>query len=100
MGLTNNVLILIICHMLGDYFLQVDFIAKTKGDNWYHLIVHCILYLVPFIVVFGIDWRIYLLLIHHIIVDALKARYNKLNYLHDQLQHYFIIYMLYIVIGG
>lgn len=25
---------LIICHLIGDYVLQNDFIAKTKGENW------------------------------------------------------------------
>lgn len=39
---------LIICHLIGDYVLQNDFIAKTKGENWYHLLVHCLLYSVPF----------------------------------------------------
>ena len=35
---------LVMCHLVGDYVLQIDFIAKTKGENWYHLIVHCLLY--------------------------------------------------------
>ena len=34
---------LIMCHLIGDYVLQIDFIAKSKGDNWYHLFVHCAL---------------------------------------------------------
>lgn len=28
---------LVVCHLIGDYCLQSDFIAKTKGQNWYHL---------------------------------------------------------------
>lgn len=87
----NSILLLAICHVLADYFLQTDFIASTKGKNWYHLIVHCMLYVVPFIVVFGLDWRIYALLISHIIIDPLKARYNKITYLQDQILHYLIL---------
>ena len=33
--------LLVFCHLVGDYVLQSDFIAKTKGSNWYHLFVHC-----------------------------------------------------------
>lgn len=78
---------LIVCHLLGDYVLQSDFIAQTKGKNWYHLIVHCFLYSVPFAVVFGIDWRILLLIAIHIPVDALKARWQKIGYVADQVIH-------------
>ena len=91
MEYVNLILLLVICHMIGDYFLQVDFIARTKGDNWYHLLVHCVLYTVPFIIVFGLEWRIYSLLISHIIIDPLKARYNKITYAQDQVLHYLVL---------
>ena len=44
----------LIFHLIGDYVLQSDFIARTKGSNWYHLLVHCILYISPFVLCFGI----------------------------------------------
>ena len=96
MAITNTLLLLVVCHMLGDYFLQVDFIAKTKGVNWYHLIVHCMLYVVPFIITFGLDWRIYILLLSHLAIDPLKARYKKITYMQDQALHYLVllIYLL------
>lgn len=40
---------IVIAHLIGDYVLQSDFIAKTKGENWYHLFVHSALYVVPFL---------------------------------------------------
>jgi len=82
--------------MLGDYFLQGDFIAKTKGSNWYHLLIHCMLYVVPFIIVFGLDWRIYLLLATHIAIDPLKARFNRITYVQDQVLHYLIMIIYFI----
>ena len=97
MLILNNILEIIICHMIGDYVLQCDFIAKTKGSNWYHLFVHCILYVVPFVIVFGIDLRIYVLLLTHLIIDPLKARYNKINYIQDQILHYIVASMLYLI---
>lgn len=51
----NNVIHLILCHLVGDYVLQCDFIAKTKGSNLYHLFVHCALYCLPFVLLYGID---------------------------------------------
>lgn len=75
------------CHVLGDYFLQNDFIAKTKGVNWWHMFVHCITYTVPFAFIFGIDWRIGFLFITHLVVDSLKARWHKINYTIDQIIH-------------
>ena len=87
----NLILNLIFCHLIGDYVLQTDFIAKTKGDNWYHLLVHCFLYIVPFFYVFGMTWQLAVILITHIIIDSLKARYKIINYTTDQVLHYLIM---------
>jgi len=81
---------LIFCHLVGDYVLQSDFIARTKGENWYHLIVHCVLYCVPFYVAFGYTWHLTFIFLTHVIIDALKAKYNKLDYATDQMLHYFV----------
>lgn len=91
----ENILQIIFCHLIGDYVLQIDYIAQTKGKSWYHLLVHCFLYCVPFYVCFGHDWKLYCLLLSHIIIDALKARYNKINYATDQILHYVIGFALY-----
>lgn len=79
----EKIFVIILCHLFGDYVLQCDFIAQTKGSNWYHLLVHCFLYVLPFYICFGFDWRIILLLITHIVIDSLKARYKK-NQLHNR----------------
>ena len=50
----ETILLIMFCHLVGDYVLQNDFIAKTKGTNWYHLFVHCTLYILPFYVAFGL----------------------------------------------
>ena len=87
----TNCLLLMMCHCVGDYVLQIDFIAKTKGTNLYHLFVHCVLYLVPFAIVFGVDWHIGVLLISHFIIDMLKAKFKKISYVTDQVLHYLIL---------
>jgi hypothetical protein len=92
----NTLIYIILCHLVGDYVLQCDFIAQTKGKNWYHLFVHCALYIVPFIVVFGITWQLPIIFIMHLIIDPLKARYNKITYAQDQVLHY-LIALIYLI---
>jgi hypothetical protein len=94
----ENILRIIFCHLIGDYVLQIDYIAQTKGKNWYHLLVHCFLYCVPFYVCFGHGWKLYCLLLSHIIIDALKARYGKIDYSADQILHYVVALLLYLLI--
>lgn len=86
-----NCLLLVMCHCIGDYVLQNDFLAKTKGTNLYHLFVHCILYLVPFAVVFGVDWRLLILFASHFIIDLSKAKQRNMNYIEDQILHYWFL---------
>ena len=87
---------LVLCHLVGDYVLQSDFIAKTKGENWYHLFVHCMLYCLPFYPCFGFKWQLIVILVAHLIVDPLKARYKKINYIQDQVIHY-ITMLIYLI---
>lgn len=77
-------------HMLGDYVLQSDFIARTKGENWYHLIVHSVLYVLPFYLFFGFEFDLLLVGFAHFAIDAGKARFKQLTYAHDQILHYMI----------
>lgn len=88
----------IFCHLIGDYVLQIDYIAKTKGENWYHLLVHCLLYILPFRIVYGADWGLVILLVSHIVIDALKARYKKITYVQDQELHYATAFLLYMIV--
>ena len=84
----ETLLYCLIFHFIGDYVLQLDYIATTKGKNWYHLFVHCVLYISPFVLYFGIHECLWVFLfIPHIIIDALKARYDVVDYFTDQLLH-------------
>ena len=76
----HTIVLIVLCHLIGDYVLQCDFIAQTKGKNWYHLFVHCALYCVPFLIVFGWTWQLAAIFISHLIIDPLKARWNKITY--------------------
>lgn len=93
---------LFLCHFIGDYVLQTDYLAKTKGENWWHMIAHCMAYTTAFIFCFGFGWEILLLFLSHLIIDSLKVRANKkegntkgINYIADQLLHIsFLLFVL------
>ena len=94
----ETLFLIVICHLIGDYVLQIDFIAKTKGENWYHLFVHSALYVVPFYFAFGWGmngFELGLLLGSHFLIDASKARWNKISYFCDQCWHYTIAILLF-----
>lgn len=67
----------ILCHLFGYYVLQSDFIEKTKDSNLYHLFVHCALYCIPFLVVFGFNQCGFIaLFLTHLIIDVFKIKGN------------------------
>lgn len=96
MNILQKLILLIMCHLVGDYVLQSNFIASTKGKNWYHLFVHCVLYTVPFLIVFGWTWQLLIIFLTHMIIDPLKARYYKITYVQDQILHY-VITLVYLI---
>ena len=83
----EKILMLLFCHFVGDYVLQIDFLAKTKGINWWHLIVHSTLYLLPFYACFGASAVLIATWIIHFVTDACKARYGIIGYTADQTIH-------------
>lgn len=96
MDLLNVIFMIVSLHFLADYVLQTRFVAESKGQNWYHMIVHCTLYAFPFSIYFGFDWRIFVIIATHIIIDAGKARYYKISYVQDQILHFLILFGLYL----
>ena len=102
-GYMARYLILIILHLLGDFYLQTTKVAqcknarkgsecevckKCKDDswiNWKYLLVHSLLYIVPFLVLYIIMGGIYVtvvigvLLVTHILIDAISCYFNKKN---------------------
>ena len=87
---------LIMAHIVGDYLFQSPYIAEFKGKDHYILFVHCVLYVIPFVLIFGITWHLIPLFILHVIVDELKARHNLIPLWLDQMIHYItaLVYLI------
>lgn len=100
------IFLLISAHIFGDYVFQNEYIATTKGKNYYHLFVHCFIYTFCFWCVFFSFNKVELTLllfvfVSHFIIDFLKCRLNEKNsdksrvyYAIDQLLHYLVIAIL------
>lgn len=116
-------LILIILHLLGDFYLQTSKVAQCKnarkrvecgtcekcGDNsWMngkYLFMHSLLYVVPFVSLYFIANGAYVtvvicvLLMTHIVIDAVSCFFNKKSkqtivFIVDQFLHIGIIGVL------
>lgn len=50
-------------HLLGDYFLQNDWMAVNKSKfsalGWWACFIHCCLYSAPFLFYYNLNWHIY-----------------------------------------
>lgn len=42
----------LLCHLFGDYVLQSSWMANNKTKQWIPAIVHVLVYLIPFLLVF------------------------------------------------
>lgn len=88
--MVEKIITIILCHLVGDYALQSNYLAANKGKNWYLLLVYSALYCIPFIFAFGISIYVGIIFTIHVIVDALKARYDKIGIWEDQIMHYVV----------
>lgn len=98
-----NYLLLIILHLLGDFYLQTTKIARCKNAkkglacgeckkcedsawiNKKYLLLHSLLYVVPFVVLCFVAGAVYVtaiigaLFVTHILIDAVTCYFNRRN---------------------
>lgn len=92
---------LIMCHFIGDYFLQSDYLGLNKGKDWYIMLAHCILYSVPFYFICGFTIYQFLFLVAtHLIIDSIKARYKLITISQDQILHFIVLACMTVYIRG
>lgn len=104
----KNILWLMLAHFILDYPLQGEFLAKTKGSNWYSLLAHSIIYGLGMAFVFDMIgvyalWKVAVLCFSHALIDYKKATaidktIALTTYLYiDQALHIAINFILYAV---
>ncbi len=118
-----NYLLLIVLHLLGDFYLQTTKVARCKNAkkssacgkckkcgkhswvNWKYLMLHSLLYIAPFVVLYFIMGAVYatamitVLWVTHILIDTGTCYFNRKNkqtlvFLADQALHIGMIGLL------
>jgi hypothetical protein len=69
----------VVAHYIGDFPLQGDFLAKTKGKSDYSLFIHALIWagcVSAVLAYFGVFawWKVAFLLSGHFMIDRWKAR--------------------------
>lgn len=70
---------LIVTHFVGDYAIQTEFIAKNKGNDWYIMLVHSIIWAgcvcvgLQYLGLYSL-WKVLFLILGHALMDFLKTR--------------------------
>lgn len=106
-------LILFICHLLGDFFLQSSKMADSKKQSFKSLLKHCLIYSMMFLIAMGAFLKplyamipFVIIVLSHFAVDLIRTKidnkYNKLTiqfltFIIDQLIHLGIITTVYFV---
>lgn len=110
--------VMLILHMLADFYIQTDSIVKKKKEKLSGLFIHSLIYAVVFFIpttiisiVYRVPTFIYAALvvtISHFIIDCIKSfvenklkdnKYSMILYLADQFIHIGILYFSYVIFG-
>ncbi len=59
----------LICHLVGDYVLQTDWMAKNKTSSLFAALVHAFFYALPFVLITGLTWALFVIFSTHILID-------------------------------
>lgn len=88
----EKILHLLVCHALGDFWLQSAYLAEMKATSFYHLAIHSLLYIASFILVEGgtVSFKHILLFVSHLLIDGAKCC-GKISFATDQTLHYLVL---------
>lgn len=59
-------------HLIGDYLLQNDWMATNKTKDSFVCSIHCFLYTIPFYVIFGSGYYIWIIFGTHFFIDRFR----------------------------
>ncbi len=62
----------LICHLMGDYVLQTDWMARTKISSLSAAIVHALVYSLPFTLITGFSWALLVIFATHVVIDRYR----------------------------
>lgn len=93
-------------HLIGDFFLQPDCIAKKKGDSLVSLSVHSLINALSVYIILGeftLWWILPVVFVTHFIIDYAKSHWTSDNvkwFLVDQAMHISVLGIIWALISG
>lgn len=62
----------LICHLVGDYVLQTDWMARNKTSNFGVALIHALVYAAPFALITGATWAWVVIFGTHVVIDRYR----------------------------
>jgi len=98
-------ILLLIAHLLGDFYMQTDKLSDNKKQNYPHVLIHSAVYAIPVVLlgIFRLDiallWLTLGFILMHFVIDSIKylIERNKKSawvYVIDQLVHLISLFVL------
>ena len=71
----------LLCHLVGDYWLQNDWMALNKKKNALIALTHSLVYTIPFLFITQSFWALFVICITHALIDGtdLVHRLNRIK---------------------
>ncbi len=64
------------CHVLGEYVLTPWDIRCRKASNYYILSIHNLIYILPFGLLMGVDYRLLILYFTHLAIEWNRKKFK------------------------
>lgn len=97
MSIAHKAILIMILHFAGCHAVKSDYIGKTNGTSFYHLMVRSIIYTLPFIFYYGLDARSGFMLAVHYLLDWLETDGIFTNTFLSEFYHIFAAGVAYVV---
>jgi len=85
---TKILLLLVWTHFVADFILQTNYIAANKSKYTGCLLIHCIIYSIPFLI-FGVEYAIINGMLHFI-VDYFSSALTTVFYANDKIHRFWV----------
>jgi len=90
----NVLIVLFLCHFIGDFLLQSNKMALNKSSSNKYLAAHAFCYCLPFLLFWKFPLILGILFVSHFIIDYMTSRINRKLYALEN-KHWF-----YVGVGG
>ena len=85
-----------ICHLIGGFCIQNHMTEKLRRKHWYMIVVHALLYCIPFLIVYHLNHRLIILFLAQVLLSYCVTKYKELTYFREHIISIGIAMLLYL----